>query len=171
MRLIRTSKLLELFLVYIEKFINLCCRKPRFTASVILVIIMNILVIAYASTTFHSTSIKSVGAIESLGVDVYWDENCSQPVTVIDWGTIYPGSTKNVTIYVVNEGNVPVTISLRTENWDPVSAMEYMNLTWSYRGEEIYPAEKLKLTLTLEVSANINNVNSFSFDIIISAFG
>ena len=99
---------------------------------------------------------------------MYWDENCSRPVTVITWGVIDLGSAKNVTIYVRNEGNVPATISLQTENWEPVSAANHMSLIWDYNNELINPNERFKICLTLVVSADLRDITGFSFDIIIS---
>jgi len=165
----RIFNIFKLCFICLKKLINVCYRRPRIAVFIILVSLINFLVYAYASTIFYSTSIKSIGAVRALGVGVYWDENCSRPITVITWGVIDPGSAKNVTIYVRNEGNVPVTISLQTENWEPASAANYMSLIWDYNNELINPNEKFKITLTLTVSADIRDITDFSFDIIISA--
>lgn len=168
MRRSRIVNVFKLCFICLKKLINLYYRRPRIAIFIVLVSLINFLVYAYASTIFYSTSIRSIGAVKALGVGVYWDENCSRPVTVITWGIIDPRSAKNVTIYIRNEGNVPVTIGLQTNNWEPASAASYMNLTWDYNNELINPDEKFRVTLTLTVSADIGNVTDFSFDIIIS---
>lgn len=165
----RVPKILESCSVYLKKLIGLCYRRSKIILLIVFILLVNFLIFVYASTTFYSTSIRNVGAVKTLGVGVYWDENCSRPVTAIEWGLIDPGSAKNVTIYVVNEGKVPVTINFKTENWDPADARSYMNLTWNYSGDQILPNEKLEVLLTLTVSADIDGISNFSFDIVITA--
>lgn len=105
--------------------------------------------------------------ISTEGIGVYWNSECSDQVSSIDWGIIEPGSTKNATVYVRNEGNTAATISLSTENWSPVNASNYMNLTWDYTGQIIDVGEVIQVTLSLSVSDSIEGITNFSFDIVI----
>ncbi|MEM2741211.1 MAG: hypothetical protein QXD95_03585, partial [Nitrososphaeria archaeon] len=118
-----------------------------------------------------SIYLRNVGNIKALGVGVYWDIGCSQTVSSIDWGLAEPGSVKNVTVYIRNEGNAPITLSLQTANWSPLTAASYISLSWNYDGETVSPASVVKVTLNLSVSQSIQGISSFSFDIIISAVG
>jgi len=60
---------------------------------------------------------------------------------------VEPDSMNNVTVYVKNEGNMASSISLATENWNPLNASDY---------------------LALIVSSSAHGIESFSFNIIIS---
>lgn len=117
------------------------------------------------------TVIGSRGTVEAVGVGVYWDNNCTNAVTSIDWGMVEPGSTENVTSYIRNEGNSASTLSMYTLNWNPSNASEYMVLSWDYGGQSINPSEVMQVTFTLSVSASIEGVTSFSFEIVIVGSG
>jgi len=107
--------------------------------------------------------------MKTIGVKAYLDSGGSQEVSSINWGTLEPGSTKNFTLYIKNEGNVNITLSLSTENWSPSSASNYMSLSWSYNGAVIKPGQIVQVTLSLQVSSSISGVTNFSFDIVITA--
>jgi len=102
-----------------------------------------------------------------MGVGVYWDSGCSNSVTSVNWGTVEPGSTNHVTVYIRNEGNAAETLSSTAENWNPSTASMYMSLTWDYGGQVIDVGEVVQVTLSLSVSASITGITSFSFDIVI----
>lgn len=106
--------------------------------------------------------------VSTEGIEVYWDSACNNQVSSIDWGTIQPGSVKNVTVYIRNEGNTSTTISLSTQNWTPPNASLYMNLTWNYGGEVIEVGAAIQVTLSLWVSDSIQGITDFSFDIVIT---
>lgn len=116
-----------------------------------------------------SVRIGGRGAVKVVGVGVFWDRNCTNPVSFIDWGMVEPGSMNNVTVYVRNEGNVVANISLATENWNPSNAFDYLALSWNFDGRQLNPLEVVQVTLTLTVSSSVQGITSFSFDIIISA--
>jgi len=111
---------------------------------------------------------RNYKVIQTVSVSVYLDKLCRKPLTSIDWGTLKPGSTKSLNIYVKNTGNTIVTLSLSAENWNPESASKYFSLTWNYKGQKLLPGRVLSLTLTLRVSPNVSGVSSFSFDIVIT---
>jgi len=106
--------------------------------------------------------------VETVGVGVYWDSGCSNRVSSIEWGTIEAGAVKTVTVYVRNEGDVTISLSLSTTNWSPSTASKYMSLSWNYDGQPINPNGVIPVTLTLSVSPSITGISSFSFDIIIT---
>ena len=118
-----------------------------------------------------SVHLQSVGTVKALGVGVYWDSGCSQTVSSIDWGSAEPGAVKNVTGYIRNEGNAPITLSLQTANWNPPNATDYISLSWNYSGQTIGPNQVVAVTLSLSISSSITGITSFSFDIVISSVG
>jgi hypothetical protein len=75
--------------------------------------------------------ISNTGNLKAIGVGVCWDSSCTSAVSSIDWGALEPGVTKNFTIYVRNEGNVQVMLSMTTSNWNPASASSYITLSWN----------------------------------------
>ena len=113
-------------------------------------------------------SLDSRGNVETIGVEAYWDSDCTSEVSLVDWGMIEPGDSKNVTIYLKNEGNTTITLSLDTKNWDPPEASSYISLDWSYTGEQIDPDDVIQVVLTLTLSPDISGITSFSFTIAIS---
>jgi len=116
-------------------------------------------------------SIGSQGTVKATGVGVYLDSNCSNAVSFVDWGIIEPDSTKNITVYIRNEGNGLVTLILNTDNWIPSNASNYMALSWDYADQPTDPQEIVPITLTLTTSSDIEGIINFSFDIIIDAVG
>jgi hypothetical protein len=112
-----------------------------------------------------SDTISSIGTLKSIGIEVYQNENLTESVTTINWGTLEPGDKKTYTIYVRNKGNFPLTLSMSTSNWNPPSASNYLTLTWNYGGQAISAGEVVQVTLTLAVSPSITGLSNFGFDI------
>jgi len=138
-----------------------------------LVVLISIVALTALASGFIQSSVRIVGrgTVKAIGLGVFWDSNCTNPVTFIDWGMVEPGSMNNVTVYMRNEGNVAATISLTIENWDPSNASEYLTLSWNYDGRQLSPQEAILTTLNLNVSPSVHGIESFSFDIIISVAG
>lgn len=104
-------------------------------------------------------------------IAVYYDPDCMVPASSIDWGTLYVGGSKDVTIYVRNEGSVPVTLSNST-TWYSATASGYMTLNWNYKSQELAASSVMKIVLTLAVASDIPaTVKDFSFDLTITATG
>ena len=124
-----------------------------------------------ASPIVTDKTVSNVGSVKAIGVGVYWDENCTSEVSSINWGMLEPGSSENVTVYIRNEGNSVASLSMDTSNWIPSNASDYITLSWDYGGVSITPGEVVQVTFTLSVSASIEGVTSFSFDIVIVGSG
>jgi len=133
---------------------------PVFVAALLVIYIFIV------SMTMNRTT--SVSAVETNGVGVYWDSNCSNIVSSIDWGALYPGSAKNVKVYIRNEITEPMYLILSTTNWNPSKASQYLNFEWNNLGQQMNPGEKLQITLTLSVSSHIEGISNFSFDILVN---
>jgi len=138
-----------------------------------LAVLLSIVALTVLASGFTQSSVRIVGrgTVKAVGVGVFWDSNCTDPVSFIDWGMVEPGSMNNVTVYVRNEGNVAASISLATDNWNPLNASDYLALSWNYDGRQLNPLEVVQVTLTLSVSSSVQGIESFSFDIIISVSG
>ena len=152
--------------------------------------ILLILIVAIASITITTTisillskiyhlNVPSLATIKTIGVEAYWDPNRENKTETIDWGTIWPGSSKNVTFYIRSVSNFEATLNLNATNWNPANISDYMNLSWDYNGTTIRPSEIIQVTLTLSASPSnsfihyliANDVKDFNFDIVIAASG
>lgn len=118
-----------------------------------------------------SRTVSNAGTVKAIGVGVYWDYDCANPLSSIDWGVLEPGSSGNVTCYIRNEGTSVSTLSMYTSNWSPSNASDYMTLSWNYGGHSINPDEVEQVSFTLSVDAGIDGITSFSFDITIVGSG
>lgn len=123
------------------------------------------------SATQSNTTISNAGSVKAIGVGVYWDQICSNPVTSISWGTIDPGLSVNKTVYIRNEGNAASTLSMTTSNWNPSSSSTYMTLAWDYGGQTVNVGQVVQVKFTLTTSSSISGIATFSFDITITATG
>ena len=119
----------------------------------------------------NSVVLQNVGNVKAIDIEVYWDSDHSNEVSLIDWGVIEPGTTENVTVYILNKGNSNVMLSMNTTNWSPSSASNYITLSWDYEGQSIGPSQVIQTTLTLSMSPSIQGITSFSFDIVIIGSG
>jgi hypothetical protein len=117
---------------------------------------------------FPTTRVPNVSAVESVNsVGVYWDAKCENRVYSLDWGKLSPGSTRKFNLYVRNESNETMMLDLLTENWSPLIAAQNISVSWDYHGHPIYENQVILTELALSVSPEINEVKSFSFDIVI----
>lgn len=124
--------------------------------------------VSYAIYQF-TFKIPSKGEIATIGINII-DEN-GQTIKEIDWGKLYPGSSKTFKVYAYNNGSIPVILDLTTEAWNPPIASDYILLTWDYNGTTIEPGKKIPITLTLTVVPSISGIRNFSFLIVITAIG
>jgi hypothetical protein len=118
-----------------------------------------------------SKPISNIGSLKTIGIGAYWDENLTDKVDLIDWGTLEPGAQSNVTLYFHNEGDFAVNLSKSTSNWNPSLAASYLTLSWDYNGQTIEADGNLQVTLTLSVRESIAGVTDFSLDIILVGTG
>jgi hypothetical protein len=107
----------------------------------------------------------------AVGVGVYWDANCSFPVSSLDWGSVFPGSVTNMTVFIRNEGDAPSTLFLKAANWSPVNASNFLALNWDYNNSVVYSRQTIKVVLTFSVASVAEGIKDFSFDVIIGING
>lgn len=116
-------------------------------------------------------TIHSTGSIKAVGLGVYWDLPCTNATSSLEFGQLEPGSSKDFTLYLRNEGDSTLTLNMATESWNPANAADYLTLTWNREGQEISPDEVIAFVITLSVSEDITGINAFSLDIILSGTG
>jgi len=86
---------------------------------------------------FGTRTINNGGTVNAIGVGVYWENACTNKVTTINWGALEPGSTQTVTVYIKNEGNIPMTLNMTKGNWNPATASTFITLSWNREGSQI----------------------------------
>jgi len=136
-------------------------------------ILIAVVVIAFilGVTALGYILLHNVGNVKAINVGIYWDSGCTNEISLIDWGIIEPGTTENVTVYILNTGNSNVMLSINTTNWSPSSTSNYITLSWDYEGQSIGPGQVLQTTVTLSMSPSIQGITSFSFDIVVTGSG
>ncbi|MDH5376283.1 MAG: AbrB/MazE/SpoVT family DNA-binding domain-containing protein [Candidatus Bathyarchaeota archaeon] len=82
-----------------------------------------------------------------------------------------PGSVGNVTVFIRNEGNAVVILSMNTTNWNPSNASNFVTLSWDYGGQMVDPEDVVEVTFMLSVSSSVEAITDFSFDIVIVGSG
>jgi hypothetical protein len=118
-----------------------------------------------------SQTISSSGTITAANVGVFSDSQCTQPLSSISWGTISPGSSVSITIYLKNTGNVPLTLNMTASNWNPTIAGNSITITWNRESTVLGADQSTPAILTLAVNSGISGVTTFSVNIIISGTG
>jgi len=130
------------------------------------------LFIASAIATMQFTfSIPNRAKVKGVGLSIWWDYDCTQPVEYIDWGIIEPNETKTALVYIRSRSNVDITLSLTTEDWNPQNASKYITLTWDYNDEPLSPKEVTPIRFYLHVSPDVTGIEDFTFTIVVHASG
>jgi uncharacterized repeat protein (TIGR01451 family) len=135
--------------------------------TVVAIAVMGLMVSALGALVATRT-ISNSGSVTAVGVGLYSDIGCTTALSAISWGTLNPGDVKNYTIYVRNEGTVPVKLNMTVSNWNPSSASSYITLTWNQEKSTLTAGQVVPAVLTLSVSSSVSGVTSFSFDITIT---
>jgi hypothetical protein len=129
-----------------------------------------VVIVGYRDTNSdgYLDNIAVAEVISTQGVGVYWDAQCKNEVSSVDWGMMEPGSSTSVMVYVRNEANTSTVFSLSAENWNPVNASQYISLTWDYAGAVVDVGAVVQVTVSLWVSDTIEGVTDFTFDIVVT---
>jgi hypothetical protein len=102
-------------------------------------------------------------------IGVYSDSACTQTATSLNWGSLEPGDQATRTVYVKNNGNTAVSLSVSTTGWSPLNAQQWMTVSWNRQGETLQPNQSIQATITLTVSSSIDSgISNFNFDVTIT---
>jgi len=119
----------------------------------------------------YTQRIENKAAVKVLGVGIYKDLNFTVSVTEIDWGTLEPGESKNVSAYILNESNVPLNLSMTSLDWQPINASDYMALSWNQEATALQIGGYVDATFTLALSYETPPFRNFSFTIVVTGSG
>ena len=109
--------------------------------------------------------------VKSVGVDVFNDADCTVQLTMIDWGFLEPGQTKNCSAYLKSTSNVVIAVSMITESWNPANATSLIGCSWDAQGRQISADGVIAVNFTLTLNQSTTGLKSFSFTIVISGSG
>lgn len=135
--------------------------------TLMVVAVMSVVLSAFGALV-ATQRITNTGNITAIGVGVYSDSACTNVLSSIGWGTLNPGTATNYTLYVKNNGNIPVTLTMTTGNWTPASASSNITLAWNRQNYALSSGAVVQAVLTLTVASGISGITDFSFDITIT---
>jgi hypothetical protein len=130
-------------------------------------IVVSALAALVATQTVTNTG--NINVVASVALGVYSNSACTNVLSSIPWGTLNPGVLATQTIYVKNQGNVNVTLTMTTGNYTPASIISYLTVTWDRQNYVLTPSSSVPAVVSLSVSSNVSSSTSFSFDINITA--
>jgi hypothetical protein len=113
-------------------------------------------------------TVPSNGTITTVNVGVYSDSQCSQNLTAIGWGSLYPGNSTTKTIYLKNTGDLPIALNMTSQSWTPASASSVLTLTWDQQNTVLTPDQSIPAILTLTADSDTGSLVDFSFNIVIT---
>jgi len=143
----------------------------KFNIATIFAIALTAMVItalaATSLTAYHRT--LNYGSVKAAKVGVYSDKDCKNNLTSIDWGVLEPGANITKIIWIKNIGNTNITLDMRTEDWNPTNAGDYIKLNWNCTGRVLSVDQIISAALTLNVLEAVKEakITEFSFYIII----
>ncbi|MGD0977610.1 MAG: hypothetical protein ABR962_00545 [Candidatus Bathyarchaeia archaeon] len=138
------------------------------TIGIVAVVAVISLMVSALGALVATHTISNSGTLTAVGVGVYSDNGCTTVLSSIGWGSLNPGDVKTFTMYVRNEGNVPETLNIAEDNWNPAPASSYITLTWNQENQVLPVGQVVQAVLTLTVSSSVSDVTSFNFDVTIT---
>ena len=130
--------------------------------------VMSVVISVLAGALVTSRTFSNSGTIVAIGVGVYSDSACTTVLPNINWGNLTLGSSSSYTIYIKNNGTIPVTLTMATGNWNPTTASSYISLTWDRQNYVLTAGLSVQAALTLNVSSSLTGFTNFTFDITIT---
>ncbi len=106
--------------------------------------------------------ISSQGNIETINLAAFIDQNCTQQLTSIAWGTLIPGQNTSYCFYIQNTGCTAEICTLTSTTWNPANAANYLSCSWSFENGSLNAGQFMNVTVTLTVADNITGISSFS---------
>lgn len=146
---------------------NLSNRALAAIACVVLIALIGVVV----AVNYKTLKLQARGKIIGIGVGIYAGPDTTIVVSEVNWGNLTPGEVKNITVYMRNEGTIPVTLSMVTESWDPPSAEIFISLAWDYDGRELAVDAIIPVVFTLTVSPDVTGIYDFTFNVVVIAEG
>jgi hypothetical protein len=127
----------------------------------------------FAVLTTNKEIRSGANVVTDVNLSVYDSESASVELTFVDFQTILPTQVKSMTIWVQNDANIAMVISVYTKDWLPTYANETMTfgcVEGAGWGGGMYPQlnphQRASLVLTLSAGSNPPS-GQFSFTIVV----
>ncbi len=135
------------------------------TAVIALTITALALTLTTAAILSSSQNVPLSGTINAVNIGVYSDSACTQAATALNVGTLNPGGTATQTVYIKNTGNIPETLTMTTNNWNPTNASSSLTLTWNRQNTVLNAGASIQATLTLTAASNTGSLTTFNCNV------
>jgi len=86
--------------MYLKKLKIINNGRKYFLLFILIIVILN----NFIGYFFPMSKIVSSSTISSDSIRFYWNEECTDEVDSINWGVLFPGVTKTITVFLKNEG-------------------------------------------------------------------
>jgi len=128
-------------------------------------------------TVFSTQLASAEGSVKAAGLGLYWDEECRNPISCIDFGTIATGQSKCVTFWLRSESQDKGKILWNTANFNPssnwitpylerqVGRFGYVS-NWN---KKMKPEDLWKVRYTIQVSQD-TEIGVYSWDLSVLHF-
>lgn len=134
----------------------------------IILVAFSLLIIGVVAVGIVKMRIPGSGTVKTINVAAFWDESCTDPVSAVNWGSMFPGESTTILIYLKNTGSVPMILTLTTENWIPAVAESHLQVVWDQENTILQPGQVQAASFTLSVSSGAVGFTDFSFDVVIT---
>jgi len=137
----------------------------------IAVFLLAVLIVGVYALLVATQNISNTATIKTVNVSTWQDNACTIPLTSWNWGMMEPGTSSQKTMYVKNDGNVPMTLNMTTSSWNPSNASTYITVTWNREGAVVPVGSNVQANVTLTISPTISGIPSFTFTMTITGTG
>lgn len=111
----------------------------------------------------------SIGEVHASNEFSVYDESM-HTITSISWGSLAPGETKTITLYIENNIESPMTdIVAVIAGFEPAEAEHNFTLSVAHEAFPLTYQEKMPIQVSLAVSPSIVGVTTFSFNVSLDA--
>ena len=117
----------------------------------------------YVAGTLRAEKSITTGTnvVTDFNLSVFESAEATEQLVHIDWGDMQPLSSKTVELYIQNDAQIPMTISLSTQDWLPSYAET--TFTFTYEGKTnwggsypvLQPTWRACMLLTLTASETV----------------
>ena len=128
----------------------------------------------FAVLTTNKEIRSGANLISDVNLSIYDSEVSTVEVTFVDWATILPSQIKTKSVWIQDDSDISMMISVNTKDWLPSNVTE--SLTFSYAEgagwaggayPKLNPHQRAEVIFTLSAGENCTSGN-FSFVIVIS---
>jgi len=137
------------------------------------ILLLSLLFMTFGTVYFSQLTLAD-GTIKPIPIGLYWDEECTNPVSSIDFGKLVRGQSKSITLWLKSHSNGKGRISWGSSNFNPssdgitecwkrtVGRFRYIS-NWH---RKMKPEDLWKVRYTIHLAQDIQ-AGGYSWDLII----